>query len=92
MESHILYEYIFIWPESDHCLPLSVTNWLTPPSNSKLFDAVTVADVDRVGKNLLQILKLRFGQKGKLLFRLWAQDLVKILKMEFGQSFSADVL
>ena len=37
-------------------------------ANSKLVDVVTVADDDRVGKNLLQIWKLRFGQK--LLFRL----------------------
>ena len=37
----------------------------------KLFDVVTVADVDdknRVGNSLLQISKLRFGQKAKLLF------------------------
>ena len=42
-------------------------------ANSKLFDVVTVADVDdedRVGNSLLQISKLRFGQKAKLLFRL----------------------
>ena len=35
-------------------------------SNSKLVEVVTVADVDaedRVGNNLLQISKLRFGQK-----------------------------
>ena len=41
--------------------------------NSKLDEVVTVADVsdeDRVGNNLLQIWKLRFGQKAKLLFRL----------------------
>ena len=31
--------------------------------NSKLFDVVTVAYDDSVGKNLLQIWKLRFGQK-----------------------------
>ena len=45
---------------------------------------------------MLQISKLRFGQKAKLLFR--AQGLVKILKLkfkqdlklEFGQFFSAD--
>ena len=56
------------------------------------------ADEDCVGNNLLQISKLRFGQKAKLLFR--AQGLVKILKLkfrqelqlEFGQFFSADVL
>jgi len=39
-------------------------------ANSKLVEVVTVADGYRVGNNLLQILKLRFGQKAKLLFRL----------------------
>ena len=42
-------------------------------ANSKLVDVVTVADVDdedRVGNSLLQIWKLRFGHKAKLLFRL----------------------
>ena len=42
-------------------------------TNSKLVDIVTAADVDdedRVGNSLLQISKLRFGQKAKLLFRL----------------------
>ena len=39
-------------------------------ANSKLVDVVTVADEDRVGNNFLQILKLRFGQKAKLLFTL----------------------
>ena len=42
-------------------------------ANSKLVEVVTVADVsdeDRVGNNLLQISKLRFGQKAKFLFRL----------------------
>ena len=42
-------------------------------TDSKLFDVVTVADVgneDRVGNSLLQISKLRFGQKANLLFRL----------------------
>ena len=41
-------------------------------ANSK-FDVVTVADVDdedHVGKNLLQVWKLRFGHKAELLFRL----------------------
>ena len=41
--------------------------------NSKLVEVVTVADVDdedRVGNILLQIWKLRFGHKAKLLFRL----------------------
>ena len=42
-------------------------------TNSKLFDVVTVVDVDAedyVGNSLLQIWKLRFGQKAKLLFKL----------------------
>ena len=42
-------------------------------ADSKLVAVVSVADVDdedRVGNSLLQILKLRFGQKAKLLFRL----------------------
>ena len=46
---------------------------------SKLDEAVTVAvvsDEDRIGNSLLQIWKLRFGHKAKLLFRL-----VKILKL-----------
>ena len=72
-------------------------------ANSKLVDIVTVANVDdedRVGNSLLQILELRIVHKAKLLFRLSAQGLVKILKLkfrqdlklEFGQFFSADVL
>ena len=42
-------------------------------ANSKLVKIVFVADVhdvDRVGNSLLQIWKLRFGHKAKLLFRL----------------------
>ena len=69
-------------------------------ANSKLVDVVTVADEDRVVNNLLQISKLRFGKNAKLLFRLLAQGLVKILKLrfrqdfklEFGHFFSTDVL
>ena len=68
---------------------------------SKLVEAVTVANVsdeDCVGNSLLQIWKLRFGQKALLLFR--AQGLVKILnlkfrqdlQLEFCQIFSVDVL
>ena len=71
---------IFIGPESDHCLPLSVTDsclvnlidvtLACEDANSKLVDVVIVADDDCVGNNLLQIRKLRFVQKAKLLFRL----------------------
>ena len=63
----------------------------------------TVADVDaedHVDDSLLQIWKLRFGHKAELLFRLWGQDLVKILKLknrqdlklEFGQYFADDFM
>ena len=71
-------------------------------AKSKLVEVITVADVDdedRVGNSLLQIWKLRFGHKVRLLFRFRAQSLVKILKLsfrqdlklEFGQYFVADV-
>ena len=53
-------------------------------ANSKLVEVdtdVEVDDEDRIGNSLWQILKLRFGYKVKLLFRLWAQGLVKILKL-----------
>ena len=42
-------------------------------ANSKLVEVVTVADVDEedhVGNSFLQIWKLRFDHKGRLLFRL----------------------
>ena len=39
-------------------------------ANSKLVEVVTVAYEDRVGNNLLQISKLRFGKTVKLLFIL----------------------
>ena len=44
--------------------------WVCEDANSKPDEVVTVADEDRVGKSLLQIWKLRFGHKAKLLFRL----------------------
>ena len=46
-----------------------------------------IADEDRVGNKLLQILKLRFGQKAKLLFR---KGLVKILKLKFRQDLQLE--
>ena len=51
---------------------------------SKLVEVVTVADVDeedRVGNSLLQILKLRFGQK----------TFVQTLSTRFGQDFEVEV-
>ena len=50
-------------------------------ANSKLVEVDTVACVnaeDHVGNSLLQIWELTFGPKAKLLFRLWAQGLLKI--------------
>ena len=77
---------IFIGPESDHWLCLSVTNSLRnclvnlidvtlacEDANSKLVEVVTVADVDaedHVGNSLLQIWELTFAPKAKHLFRL----------------------
>ena len=57
---------------TDSCLVnLSDVTLACEDANSKLVDFVTVADdEDRVGNNLLQISKLRFGKKAKLLFIL----------------------
>ena len=90
---------IVIGPESDHWLCLSLTDSLTDSvtfrnlidvtltcedANSKLVEVVTVADVDAdVGNSLLQFWELTFGPKAKLLFRLLAQGLVKILNLKF---------
>ena len=51
-------------------------------ANSKLNEVVTVNDEDRGSNSFLQIWKLRFGHKAKLLFR---QCLVKISKLKFSQ-------
>ena len=51
-------------------------------ANSKLVEVVTVANVDDencVGNSLLQIWKLRFGHKAKLLFRLSTKGFVRSL-------------
>ena len=63
-------------------------------ANLKLVEVVTVADVDaedHVGNSLLQIWEVTFGPKAKLLFRLLAQGLVKILNLKFRQNFEAVV-
>ena len=65
--------------------------------NSKLVEVVTVAHVDdekRVDNSLVQIWKVKFGQKVKFLFRFLStrfQGLVKILKLVFRQDFEAEV-
>ena len=59
---------------TDYCLVDLIDVTLTcEDANSKLVDVVTVADVadeDHVGNSLLQIRRLSFGHKAKLLFRL----------------------
>ena len=83
----------------------SLTDWLTncrlvnlidvslacEDGNSKLVEVITVVvdAEDNVGNSLLQIWGLTFGPKAKLMFRLWAQGLVKILKLRFRQDFEA---
>ena len=66
----------------DHCLltPSCLVNLIDvtlacEDASSKLVEVVTVADVDAekcVDDSLVQIWKLRFGHKAKLLFRLSA--------------------
>ena len=53
--------------------------------------APMMSDEDHVGNILLQIWELTFGPKAKFLFRLWAQGLVKILKLKVRQDFEAGV-
>ena len=59
-------------------------------ANSKLVEVVSVAE-DHVGNSLLQIWELTFLPKARLLFRLWAQGLVMILKLKLRQDFEAGV-
>ena len=64
---------------------LKFTHWLDWRANSKLVEVGTFANVDdedRVGNNLLHTWELRLGNKAKLLFRLWAQGLVKVLMLK----------
>ena len=77
---------------TDSCLVYLIDVTLaSEDTNSKLGDIVTVANVDdedRVGNSLLQIWTLGIVHKAKLLFRLWAQGLVKILSWSSGKIWS----
>ena len=82
--------------ESDHCVPLSVTNSLAhcclivlndvtlafEDAKSKLLDVVSVADVDAEERVGVDILKLMFGRDVEIEFwsRYRSTRLVKILK------------
>ena len=70
-------------------------------ANSKLVTVANVDDGDRVGNSLLQIWKLRFGYKAKLLLRLSAQgfevkagflswSLVNILPLMFCRGYEVE--
>ena len=73
---------IFIGPESDHCLPLSLTPSLPncclvnlidvtlacEDANSILVEVVTVDAEKHIDNSVVQIWKLKFGHK--ILFRL----------------------
>ena len=60
--------------------------------NSKLVEVVSVADVDdekRVGNSLVQIRKVRFGNKVKLLFRLQSKRFSQDFEVDFQVRFQS---
>ena len=70
-------------------------------ANSKLVEAVTVADVDdekHFDDSFMQIWKLKFGHKAKFCSdfehkvssRVWSWSKSDILKLKFGQYFAAE--
>ena len=83
------YDFIIIEPESDHCLLLSVTTWLT---DSCFWDLNDVTMVDEYGKLRWQ---RKLGPKwdadvwlrfwGWIWF--WRWFLVNVLKPKFGQEW-----
>ena len=100
---------VFIGPESDHWLPLSLTikladsmsfsrlDWCYPceDSNLKLFEVVTVADVDAencVDGSLVQMWKRMFGQLLSCLKSLrpnFAQNMLSWVNVGLANSFGA---
>ena len=94
--------FLFIGPESDHCLPLSLTHsclvnlisvtLACGDGNSKLVEVVTVVKVGderHVDNSLVQVWKINFGHKVKFfrILRTRFQGLFKILKLMFRQDF-----
>ena len=64
---------------TDSCLVnLIDVTLMCEDTNSKLVEVVAVADAEDHAGNSFLIGELTFGHKAKLLFRLWAQGLVKI--------------
>ena len=81
---HSLPNSLTDWLTHSHLVDLMDVTLACEDAYSKLVGVVTVADIsdeDRVGNSLLQIWKLTFGHKASILFRLWAQGLVMILKL-----------
>ena len=92
--------FLFIGPESDHCLPLSLTHsclvnlisvtLACGDGNSKLVEVVTVVEVGderHVDNSLVQVWKINFGHKVKFfrILRIRFQGLFKISKLMFRQ-------
>ena len=89
---------LIIGPESDHCLPLSLTDWLTDSclvnlidvtlacedGNSKHVEVVTVVDVDDEDRVGNSLLQIWELRFGleAIFFRYWAQGLIKILNLK----------
>ena len=54
-------------------------------------DVASAVDAEkRVNDSLVQIWKLKFGNKVNFLFRLGAKPLIKILKLKFRRDFEAE--
>ena len=60
--------------------------WRVKMPTQNLLRLLLLLIMNRVGNSLLQICKLRFGNKAKLLFRLSAQGLVRSLKLNLGET------
>ena len=78
------WQCLSVTPSLSHCCLVNLIDvtLACEDAYSKFVEAVTVAgvsDEDRVGNSLLQIWKLRFGQKAFLLFNF--KILTKVLKV-----------
>ena len=77
-----------------HWLLFSRLHWCDPGVlryQLKLVEVAHVGAEKLVDESLVQMWKLKFGHKFNFLFRIWAQGLVKILKMKLRRDCEADV-
>ena len=82
------------WLTNSCLVDLTDVTLASEDANSKLVEIVPVADFDSeqlVDDSSVHIWKLRFGHKIEFLSRLWAKDLVKILKLKFRRAFESEV-